>query len=124
MRIFILAVLTLASWTSHALTISLDADLLKTSGGTPMPTTGLVILVASTGDATFNPPTAGSFVSGDDVIVARFDLSSGGATGFNQPGVLIDVAKSLNFTGNWKPGDPLQMYWFPTLGTNATAPGA
>lgn len=120
MRTLIFGLFALASWTSHALTISLDADLLKDANGAPMPTNGLVLLVASTGDSTFNAPTPTAFVSGDDIIIARFDLSSGG---FNQPGVLIDVAQSLSFTGNWKPGDPLQMYWFPTLPKNATAPG-
>lgn len=118
MRILILAVLALAPWTCNALTISVDADLLKMANGTPMPTNGLVLLVASTTDNVFTPPTAGSFVSGDDIIVARFDLS--GATN----GVLIDIAAGLTPTGNWNAGDPLAIYWFPTLTKNATAPTA
>jgi hypothetical protein len=119
MRTLILAVLALASWTAHALTIQVDADLLKDSNGAPMPTNGLVILVASTTDATFSGPSTGSFVSGDDIVVAKFNLASSGA-----PGVLIDVAPSLSFTGNWNPGDPLAIYWFPTLTTNSTGPSA
>ncbi len=119
MRILILAVLALASWTSHALTIQVDADLLKDSSGNAMPTNGLVVLVASTTDTNFNGPTAGAFATGDDIVVAKFNLASSGA-----PGVLIDVAASLSFSGNWNPGDPLAIYWFPTLTTNSTAPTA
>ncbi|MGZ5567521.1 MAG: hypothetical protein ACXWKG_10935 [Limisphaerales bacterium] len=119
MRTLILAVLALASWTSHALTIQVDADLLKDSSGNAMPTNGLVILVASTTDTNFNGPTAGAFTTGDDIVVAKFNLASSGA-----PGVLIDVAASLSFSGNWNPGDPLAIYWFPTLTTNSTAPTA
>lgn len=119
MRILILAVLALTTWTSQALTIQVDADLLKDSNGNSMPTNGLVILVASTTDSTFNGPTAGSFASGDDIVVAKFNLNSSGA-----PGVLIDVAPSLSLTGNWTVGDPLAIYWFPTLTTNSSAPTA
>jgi len=121
MRTLILAALGFITWTCHAatITIQVDADLLKDSSGNAMPTNGLVVLVASTTDSTFNPPTAGSFVSGDDIVLAKFDLRSSGANG-----VLIDVASSLTLTGNWTPGDPLAIYWFPTLTTNSTAPTA
>jgi hypothetical protein len=119
MRTLIVAALVLASWTCHALTIEVDADLLKNSDGSSMPTNGLVLLVASTTDSTFNAPTSGAFVSGDDIVLAKFDLSSSGS-----PGVLIDVAKSLTLTGNWTVGDPLAIYWFPTLTTNSSAPTA
>lgn len=119
MRTLIFAALALASWTSHALTIQVDADLLKDSSGNAMPTNGLVILVASTTDSTFNGPTAGSFVTGDDIVLWKFNLDSSGA-----PGVLIDVAPSLTLTGNWTVGDPLAIYWFPTLTTNSSAPTA
>lgn len=120
MRNLILAVLAMACLTCHAtIGISLDADLLKSSDGTPMPVNGLVLLVASTTDSTFNGPTAGSFVTGDDIVVARFDLASGGTNG-----VVIAFAGGLRLTGNWNAGDPLAIYWYPTLTTNSTAPSA
>jgi len=119
MRILIFAALALASWTSQALTITVDADLLKDANGVAMSTNGLVILVASTTDGTFNGPTSGAFATGDDIVIAKFNLLSSGA-----PGVLIDVAPSLSFSGNWNPGDPLAIYWFPTLTTNSSAPTA
>jgi hypothetical protein len=119
MRKLIFGVLALASWTSYALTIEVDADLLKDANGNAMSTNGLVILVASTTDSTFNGPTAGSFVSGDDIVVAKFDLSASGANG-----VLIDAAAGLTLSGNWNAGDPLAIYWFPTLTKNSTAPSA
>jgi hypothetical protein len=117
MRILILAALLLASWTSHALTIQVDADLLKDANGLPMSTNGLVVLVASTTDSTFGGPTSGSFVTGDDIVVAKFDLNASGANG-----VLIDVVTNLTFSGSWNSGDPLAIYWFPTLTKNSTAP--
>jgi hypothetical protein len=118
MRNLILAVVALTCWTARAsIGISVDADLLQNADGTPMPMTGMVLLVASTTDSTFNAPTAGSFVSGDDIIVARFNLM--GATN----GVLIDFAPGLILSGSWNAGDPLAIYWYPTLATNATAPG-
>ncbi|MDB6059648.1 MAG: hypothetical protein JWO95_3492, partial [Verrucomicrobiales bacterium] len=103
----------------HALTIQVDADLLKDANGVAMSTNGLVVLVASTTDSTFNGPTTGAFTTGDDIVVAKFNLASSGA-----PGVLIDVAASLSFTGNWNPGDPLSIYWYPTLTTNSAGPNA
>jgi hypothetical protein len=116
MRNLILAVLALASWTTHALTISVDADLLKNADGSPMPMTGLVVLVASTTDSTFNAPSSGSFVSGDDIVLAKFDLQK--ATN----GVLLDIVNGLTFSGSWNQGDPFAIYWYPTLNINSAAP--
>ena len=98
--------------------INLGAESLKTADGTAMPATGLVILVASTTDSTFTPPTADAFVSGDDIVVARFDLSSG-----DYDGQINATAVGLSLSGNWNAGDPLAVYWFPTLTTNSAAPG-
>jgi hypothetical protein len=118
MRKLILAALALASWTCQAsITFYLDADLLKSSDGSPMPTNGLVLLVASTTDSTFQGPTAGSFVTGDDIVLAKFDLHSSGT-----PGVLIDLTNNLRLAGNWSVNDPLALYWYPTLTIASSSP--
>jgi len=100
---------------------SMEAEVLKTSGGAPMPTSGLAILVASTLDASFGGPTDISFASGsDDIELKRWDLSAG----FNTPGVLAATSGSLLLSGNWDATDPVQLYWFPTLTLASSAPGA
>jgi hypothetical protein len=120
MRTLIFGLFAAASLACHAtVTISIDANLLKAANGTPMPTIGLVILVASTGDSTFTGPTASSFVSGDDIIVGKWDLSA-----FNTPGVLSDGIAGVPLANGWKEGNLLRLYWFPTLNINSTAPGA
>src|ERR1043165_4068339 len=77
-------------------TINIDAERLKTASGDPMPITGLVLLVASTNDLTFAPPTSDSFVTGDDIIVAKFNLSA-----FDTPGVLSDILQGAVLAGGW-----------------------
>lgn len=102
----------------QAVTIMVDAEALKNAEGQAMTATGLVILVASTNDATFGGPTEDTFVTGDDIEIARWDLSA-----FASNGVLSEVTAALPFTGGWDTGDPLQLYWFPTLTTGSIKPG-
>jgi hypothetical protein len=98
--------------------INLSAGTLADDHGVPMPLSGLVILVASTSDANFIPPTPTSFVSGDDIELARWDLSN-----FQTPGAIIDGINGLILSGTWGAGDPLAIYWFPSLTTGAAVPG-
>jgi hypothetical protein len=102
---------------------NLDAEKLKDSGGSAMPTTGLVVLVASTSDLVFGGPSDTSFASGsDDIVLGKWDL-----TGFNQPGVLaaaLTASLPLAPGGSLHSGDLVQMYWFPTLTIGSSAPGA
>jgi hypothetical protein len=100
-------------------TINLEANLLKTASGDPMPTTGLVILVANTDGTSFSQPTAGAFVSGGNTIVGTWDLSKG----WDTAGVL-GAAANFGLSDGLAAGDPLQLYWFPTLTIDSTAPGA
>lgn len=84
-----------------------------------MTTNGLVILVASTTNNTFEGPSIDFFATGDDIEVARWDLSLNGLDG-----VLFDSRSGVVLSGNWTATDPLALYWFPTLTTNAASPGA
>jgi hypothetical protein len=100
-----------------AVTISINAELLKDFDNSSMPVTGLAVLVASTTDAVFNDPTSTSFVTGDDIELKRWNLSA-----WSTVGALSDVATSLSFSGNWNAGDPLQLYWYPSLTLASTQP--
>lgn len=114
-------VLLMSQKTASAVTINIDAEGLKTSSGDPMPLSGLVILAASTLDSSFGSPTASSFFSGDDIEVRRWDLSS-----FGMPGAFQGMTGSLNASSvspDWTVGDPLQLFWFPTLNLGSLVPG-
>jgi hypothetical protein len=99
-------------------TLNLSAAYLNEASGTPMPTNGLVLLVASTSDSTFGTPTFASFVSGDDTIVAKWDLST-----WSTPGLLLESTGPVALGSGWNAGDPLQLYWFPTLTLASASPG-
>jgi hypothetical protein len=115
--ILLLSTLGLVVCAHASITINLDAERLKTSGGSSMPVDGLVILVASTADSTFNGPSPTAFVTGDDHLVGKFDLSA-----WQSPGVFT-LGLKTSLSGDWAAGDSLMMYWFPTLTIGSTAPG-
>lgn len=101
-----------------ASTLIIDAAYLKTSAGVKIGEgSGLLLLVASTGNQSFVAPTSTAFVSGDDVELGRWSLSGGG-----EPGAFSQTIV-LNLTGGVAAGNPVQLMWFPTLGIGATAPG-
>jgi hypothetical protein len=85
-----------------------------------MPISGQVLLVASTNGGNFGGPTESSFVTGNDVILYRGSLDSGFGPGFFQRVVNVD----LNSFAGLSPGDPIQLYWFPTLTASSTSPGS
>jgi hypothetical protein len=115
-KMFIVSLVTMVQAIAYSqfVTINLDAELLKTSGGSAMPSSGLVILVTSTLDSSFGGPTAGSFVSGDDSIIKKWDLTAGGGGGGIGNGIFAGStgpgATPLSSIANWTAGDPLQMY--------------
>lgn len=90
--------------------VNLSGATLYDSTDTPLADGKLVQLVASTTDATFSAPTAGSFVSGDDVVIASFALDSSivGVPGSFQEAVTIDTTNFTNLTA----GDSLMLRWF------------
>jgi hypothetical protein len=101
-----------------AVTFNLDAEVIKTSGGSPMPVFGLVVLTTAT-SGTFHGPTSTDFASGDEFVLQMWDLSA-----FATPGLISDTASGLSFSGGWDAGDPLKLYWYPTLTLSSTEPGA
>jgi hypothetical protein len=120
-KLLFVGLISLSHATAHCqfVAFNVEAEVLKTSGGSPMPASGLAVLVASTVDATFGGPTPASFASGvDDMEVARWDLT------LNGPGVLQVTSGPLSRSAPWDAGDPVQLYWFPTLTIGSSVPGA
>jgi len=103
-----------------SITFNIDAGHLKTRDGSQlMSVNGLVLLVGSTKDSSFGRPTPESFVTGDDIILYRGDLNSGFGPGLFQRAVSF----SLSSLPGLKPGDPVQLYWFPTRTAGDANPG-
>lgn len=102
----------------RATTVTLDSEILKDAFGAAMPVSGLVVLTAGT-SGNFFGPTPASLVSGDEIVLKKWDLSSG----WNTAGVLGDTTGDLTLAGAWNAGDPLRMYWYPTLNLASIAPG-
>jgi hypothetical protein len=111
-----IALFALAPLTASAVTINIAADILKDAGGSPLPQTGLVILTTAT-DGIFNGPSGSNFVTGDEVLLYSWDLSALG-----MDGTFLDSTGDLSFSGQWDQGDPLRLYWYPTLAVDATGP--
>lgn len=102
---------------ASAATIHMDAEVLKTADGTPMPTTGLIVLTAGF-SGSFTGPTATSFTGIDEILLMKWDLSS-----FETEGVFSDVTIDLQVDAGWNAGVPLMLYWYPTLTLDSTEPG-
>jgi hypothetical protein len=101
---------------SAQVSFRIDAESLKDQANNPIPVgQGLILLVASTTDSTFNDPVPGSFVTGDDVIVGQWNINE-------EAGVLWIPDQSFNLTGAWTENDPLGLYWYPSRTSTAGGP--
>ena len=122
----ILALLLARMVNFGAVTFDLGAERLKNADGSPMPSSGLVILAASTLDSIFTAPTPDQFFSGDDVELARWALTVIGGGGGLGDGSFSGTTRPLTLSGNWTVRDPVQLYWFPTLTLtpSSDSPGA
>jgi hypothetical protein len=95
----------------------LYANVLRTSAGNPMPTTGLVLLVCSSLDTNFSGPSTNGLVSGDDVILGKWDLTLN-----NNPGEFSGSTGPWTIgVSNVTAGDPVALFWFPTLNISSTS---
>lgn len=105
---------------SASILFDVQGELLKSGAGAAIGTNSLVMLVADTTRNGFATIADGSSLalnsslnSGDDLVVARWNLSNTATAG-----VFADTA-SLNLGSGWDNGDPLALLWFPTLTTSA-----
>lgn len=101
------------------------ATLFDSDGTTPVPTTGLMLLVADTSASNGFSSVAGgsslsvnSYLNGtDDLILAKWALGASSGT----PGLFSDSASNLTLGGNnWVAGNALALLWFPTLTTSSS----
>ncbi len=107
--------------TRAAVTLNIAAADLRTSSGDLMPVGGLVLLVASTTDVSFGAPRADYFVSGDDLILQAWGLQREGVFQ-GAPNLTLDLGQANPSFPNLTQGDPLRLYWFPTLTLSAYNP--
>lgn len=116
--ILVALALTLSVAVHGAVTIKIKAGNLKDASGAPFPVSGLVLVVASPDDNQFVGPDSDGFINGDDVILGTpFDLSS-----TDTAGLFIETISNIPLQGNLGAGDPISIYWFPTLGKGAAKP--
>jgi len=115
-NLFIACAFVSATSLQASIFFDIQGELLKNSSGTAIPVNALILLVADTTNNGFANITDGSSLalnaflnSGDDRVLARFDLSSSGTAG------LFAEGPSLSFGGGWNETDPLALLWFPTL---------
>jgi len=121
------ALVCLASAAAHLradITFNIDAGILRTADGTtPAPDSTLVILAVDTQNNGFQGPTGTQFVTGDDVELYRWSLNSAGfLAGYTQPASLVLTPAQVSAINSLNTGDPLRLYWFPTLTTGASSP--
>ncbi|MBH53840.1 MAG: hypothetical protein CMI18_05775 [Opitutaceae bacterium] len=104
-----------------AIEISVGAERLQDPSGGSMAVGGVLVLVGSTTDANFSGPSETDFTQNDDAVIAIWDIATGGG---NAPGAFSGSTGSVSLGGDWGAGDPIAIYWFPTLTIADTAPGA
>ncbi len=110
--------LALASAGYASISFNIAAGTLRDGSSTPI-NSGLVILAVSTEDSDFAPPTATEFLQGDDMEVARWNFSEGGGV----DGEFLAAKVIANYDSlNWAEGDPLALYWYPTLNKDSAQP--
>jgi hypothetical protein len=129
MRAALSVLALLCPFSAMAATINIDADALKDASGNLM-TSGVIVLVADVKDVGttfgnfarngFSGPTATSF-SGNDYLVHRWNFNSSAPEYFGAGA--FQAALALDFSGQWQPGDPLRLYWFPQNIASDTVPG-
>ena len=120
--------ITMPTLLKATVAVEIDAGILRNATGTsPVPVGGLLELIASPSGsaANFSAPTATSFVSGDNIVVATFAMNYAVQTGETDSFVTLVLQ---NTTGpasatTFDAGDPLLLRWYPTLTTASTSPG-
>lgn len=113
-----------ASTALASVSFNVDADYLKDNLGNSLKEGALVMLVASTNDATFAPLSAGSIApnsflgASDDIILWSGTVSNFGM--YSHP-VLNASLPGIEFANGWGQNDSLALLWFPTLTETSTS---
>ncbi len=113
------SIFAVKAWGSVFFTV--DVGSLQDESGDPLVDQGMLYLISSGPDGSFSLPTAGSVAgSGDDSIVASWDLSAESST----TGEYIVTSGEVAFDGAWEAGDDLAILWFPNLTLANQSPAA
>lgn len=113
LKIPFIAFLACAPLPASAVTITINAEVLKDETGTTALTSGLVVLTTAT-NLVFTGPSANSFGSSGEEVVAMWEIDSiSGGFGAGTFSVFLDIG--LAAVPGWDTGDPLRMYWYPSL---------
>ncbi len=105
----------------HAsVSFTISAERLQDPSGIDMAESGVLVLVADTGGDGFQGASPTAIVTADDYLVGMWDIATGGG---NTPGAFQGTTGAVSFSGDWGEGDPLAIYWFPTLSLPSEAPG-
>ena len=102
-------------------TLSIGAGKLYGTSTSAICANGSLIQLVSAGvDGSFAPPSASSFVTGDDVLLGSYSMDST-TTGIDGA---ISFSALLNYANlGVVPGQRVALRWFPSLSLSATAPG-
>ena len=105
-------------------TIDFNLGILSNATGTAVPDGSLVLLVGST-TGTFATPTATSFIGGssNEAVLwqGAFDHSTGAPPTL---GAMSSTTGLFTLPSPIVSGSKIDVYWYPTLSSTATAPGA
>ncbi|MBI4662014.1 MAG: hypothetical protein HY735_24595 [Verrucomicrobia bacterium] len=118
---FVIGIIACLPWQIRAaITINIEAELLKTGLGQPMPSSGLVLLVANISQM----PQPWNEALKYRLELKRWDLTSSGGGGGLGAGLFQGTTGPLTFGSQgyagWSPGQLLELLWFPTLTLDST----
>ena len=118
----LLGICLLSAQIQASVSFTVSAERLQDPAGMDMAESGVLVLVADTGGDGFQGASPTAFVTADDISVGMWDIATGGG---NIPGAFQGTTGAVSFSDydNWGEGDPLAIYWFPTLSLPIDAPG-
>ncbi len=116
----LLGVCLLSAQIQASVSFTISAERLQDPSGIDMAESGVLVLVADTSGDGFQGASPTAFVTADDHLVGMWDIAAGGG---NTPGAFQGTTGAVSFSGDWGGGDPLAIYWFPTLSLPSEAPG-
>ena len=112
----LLSLLLLGSFARASVNLGIDAGLLANKNGVNIPVGSLVLLIASQGDNLFGAPAAGSYVTGDDIIVGSFAMNYIVEPGEMQTSVNYSYTTSGSASSStFDVGDLLAIRWYPSI---------
>ena len=116
----LLGICLLSAQIQASVSFTISAERLQDPAGMDMAESGVLVLVADTGGDGFQGAGSTAFVTADDFQVGMWDIATGGG---NIPGAFQGTTGAVSFSGDWGEGDPLAIYWFPTLSLPIDSPG-